>query len=468
MNDDYFPTSYPPISLFPHPLSNSSHHPYPQLCYPCSLTIISHLLPFFTLLSPVFPDISVKNLRAQTMSDDDDRVVPFNLSPQNIETRSPIYRNLYDSFDVRSGLSFCQEFIYHWIHKARKLQISLRSNPKIIVWVDWSRASVYGTPTGSTFTTQVTYSVNGSAVSSQEKFFLLNGSIFFLSHMFNKLNLVHDRNLRVHGATLHFDAFPFANGRKVRFMVLTPLNNNQRLNLEYREFGLEEDLPRPLLLKAVPHHFSVGCLTPHFTEQAPRSIPSNDGLLAWPARASSSATSSPTGNRVRAPPNVTMGAPPMLNPLLAEALNRPPIHPHYWPGYSLFSMPPPGPLYSPTPLPQPLCTVRIPRPQVSTPGGSTSYPVPRKPRRIAPKPSSSSDIDILTVEAPSAPSSTQSVPGPAGGEILSLPLIEGLPAPDSSPPRMTEPTSLVDVESEPPIGDQFQSLQKKRRRNNIA
>ena len=158
----------------------------------------------------------------------------------------------------------------------------------------------------------------------------------------------------------------------------------------------------------------------------------------------------------------------MVNPLLAEALNRPPIHPHYWPGYSLFPLPPPGPLYPPAPLAQPLGTVSIPRPQVSTPGGSTSYPAPRKPRRIAPKPRPSSEIDILTVETQSVPSSSQSVPGPAEREIISLPLIESLPAPDVSPPRMTEPTSLVADESEPPLGDQFQSLQPKRRRNNIA
>ena len=426
-------------------------------------------LPIFTLLSPVFPDTSVKTLQAQTMSDNDDRVAPFNLSPQNIEARSPIYRNLYDSFDVRSGLSFCQEFIYHWLHKARRLQISLRSNPNIVVWVDWSRASIYGTPTGSTFTTQVNYTVNGSAVSSQEKFFLLRGSIFYLSHMFNKLNIVTDRNLRIHGARLHFDSFCFTNGHKVRFMVLTPLNNDHRLNLQYQEFGLEEDLPRPLLLKAIPHNFSVGCLTPQFTEQAPRSIPSNDGLMAYPARAGLASTTSPLGTQARAPPNITLGTPAMLNPLLSEALNRPPIHPHYWSqGYSLFPMPPPGPLYSPNPLPQPLCSVRIPRPQVSAPGESTSYPVPRKPRKIAPKSSSSTDIDILTVEGPSAPSSTQSLPGPAGGEILSLPLIGGLPAPVSSPTRMPEPTSLIDVDSEPPIGDQFQTLNKKRRRHNVV
>ena len=223
----------------------------------------------------------------------------------------------------------------------------------------------------------------------------------------------------------------------------------------------------PLLLKAVPHHFSLGCLTPNFTEQAPRAVPSNGGMLPWPPRASPSASSSPTGSRVQAPPNVTVGAPPMVNPLLAEALNRPPIHPHYWPGYSLFPLPPPGPLYPPAPLAQPLCNVRVPRPQVSTPGGSISYPAPKKPRRIAPKPRPSLEIDILTVEA-SAPSSAQPVSGPSKREIVSLPLIESLPAPDVSPPRMAEPTTLEADESEPPLGDQFQSLGPKQRRNNIA
>ena len=97
------------------------------------------------------------------MSDNEEQVAPFNLCPKGVEERSPIFRNLYDSFDVRSGLSFCEEFIYFWINKARRLQLSLRSNPRIIIWVDWSRAQVYGSPLGSTFTTQVNYMVNGTA-----------------------------------------------------------------------------------------------------------------------------------------------------------------------------------------------------------------------------------------------------------------------------------------------------------------
>ena len=221
----------------------------------------------------------------------------------------------------------------------------------------------------------------------------------------------------------------------------------------------------PLLLKTVPHHFSVG-FPPNFTEQAPRAVPSNGGMLPWPPRARPLAASSPTGSRAPAPPNITVGPPPTIRPLLAEALNRPTIHPHYYPEFSLFPLPPP--LYPPAHLPQPLGAVSSPRTQISAPGSSTSYSATKKPRRIAPKPRKSSEIDILTVETLSVPSSSsQPVSGPAT-EIISLPLIENQPAPSVSPPRMAEPASLVADDSEQPLGDQFQSLQPKRRRNNIA
>ena len=434
---------------------------------------------FFTLLYPVFPELQSRPAAdlpsSDTMSDNEEQVAPFNLCPKGAEERPPIFRNLYDSFDVRSGLSFCEEFIYFWINKARRLQLSLRSNPRIIIWVDWKRSQVYGSPLGSTFTTEVSYMVNGTAVNTQEKFYLLRGSLFYLNHIFNKLNITTDKHLRIHGARLHFDSFSFTNGHKVRYMVLTPLPDESRLNMEFQEYGLEEVLPRPLLLRSQPHHFSVGCLTtPQFAEQAPRSIPTNDGLLAWPARAGFTSTSSPPGGQTRGPPNVSMVPPAMLNPILSQALSRPPSNLHYWPqSYSLFSMPPPGPFHPPGPLPQPYCSIRILTPQVPAPGGPKSHPVPRKLKKIAPKPvSSSSDVDIIsifpsTVEGANAPSSTESLPGTSGGERYSLPPIVGLPAPDSSPTMIPETTSLIEDDQEPPIGDQFINLNKKRRRNNI-
>ena len=102
------------------------------------------------------------------MSDNDEpTVAPFNLCPRGAEERPPIFRNLYDTFEVRSGLSFCEEFIYFWISKSRRLQLSLRSNPRIIIWIDWKRSEVYGSPLSSTFTTEVNFMVNGATVNTQ-------------------------------------------------------------------------------------------------------------------------------------------------------------------------------------------------------------------------------------------------------------------------------------------------------------
>ena len=392
------------------------------------------------------------------MSDNIDPDIPFFLSPQNVENRHPMYKSLYDSFVVHSALSFAQEYTYYWIHRGRRLQLSLRSNPKLVLWVDWSRASIHAAPAGHTFTTQVTYQINGSAVSYQEKFFLLHGSIFFLSHVFNKLNLLHDRQLRAHGATIHYGTFPFTNGVKVRYMVLNNVADPQKLNQEYREFGLEEDLPMPLLLQTVPHHFSVN-LTPNFTERAPRAVPSNGGMLPWP-RPRPATAPSPTGYRPPAPPpNVTVGPPPTISPLLAEALNRPVIHPHYYPEFSLFPLPPP--LYHQAQLPHPIGTVNSTRTQTPAPGSSS-----RKPRRIAPKPRKSPEIDILTIDPLPGPSSSAQPTSVPATEIISLPVMDTQPDTSASPPRMADSDPLA-AEEEAELGDQFQHLGPKRRRNNI-
>ena len=102
------------------------------------------------------------------------------------------------------------------------------------------------------------------------------------------------------------------------------------------------------------------------------------------------------------------------------------------------------------------------RAQTPAPGGST-----RKPRRIAPKPRKSSEIDILTVEPVSVPSSSvQPVSAPAT-EIISLPMMDTQPDTSVSPPRMAETASLA-AEEEEALGDQFQHLGAKRRRNNIV
>ena len=387
------------------------------------------------------------------MSDNIDPDTPFFLSPQHVENHHPMFKSLHDSFPMRSALAFAQEYTWYWIHRARRLQLSLRSSPKLVIWVDWSRASIHAAPAGHTFQTQITYQINGSAVSYQEKFFLLHGSIFFLSHLFNKLNLLHDQQLLAHGASMHYGPFPFTNGMKVRYLVLNNVADPQKLNLEYREFGLEEDLPRPLLLQPTPHQFSVN-LTPNFTERSPRAVPCNGGMLPWPRPPTAP---SPTGYRPQAPPpNVTVGPPPTISPLLAEALNRPVVNPHYFPDFSLFPRPPP--LYHQAQLP-PL-PVNNTRAQAPAPGGSG-----KKPRRIAPKPRKSSEIDIVTVDPVPGPSSSVQ---PTSVPAISLSVMDTEPDTSVSPPRMAEAAPLS-AEEEEELGDQFQSLGPyKRRKNNIV
>ena len=374
------------------------------------------------------------------MSDNIPQDTPFFLSPQHVAAHHPMYKSLSDSFPMRSAIAFTQEYVWYWLHRARRLQLALRSSPKLIIWVDWSRASIHATPGGHLFQTQIVYQINGSPVSYPEKFFLLHSSIFFLSHLFNKVNLLHDEHLLPHGASLQFGEFPFTNGMKVRYLELNCISDPQRLNIEYKEFALEEDLPRPLLLQPTPHQFSVN-LTPNFTERSPRAVPCN-GSLPWPRPP---APPAPTACRPQAPPNVTVGP----HPLLAEALNRP----VYFPDFSLFPRPPP--LYHQAQLPPLPVTTRV---QAPAPGGSSG----KKPRRIAPKPRKSEEIDIVTVSVPGT--SAQPRPVPAS-ETISLPA--GNIEPDTSV-KMEEAVPLSREEEEE-LGDQFQSLGPyKRRKNNIA
>ena len=421
--------------------------PYPQPpLFPDHFSPISSpfLLPSLSLSS------EVKEHHHSDMSDNIPQDTPFFLSPQHVEAHHPMYKSLHDTFPMRSAIAFTQEYVWYWLHRARKLQLALRSSPRLIIWVDWSRASIHAAPGGHLFQTQITYQINGSPVSYPEKFFLLHSSIFFLSHLFNKVNLLHDEHLLPHGASLQYGDFPFTNGMKVRYLVLNCISDPQRLNQEYREFALEEDLPRPLLLQPTPHQFSVN-LTPNFTERSPRAVPCN-GSLPWPR---SPAAPAPTAGRPQGPPNVTVGPPP-ISPLLAEALNRPVVNPHYFPDFSLFPRPPP--LYHQAQLPPLPLTTRV---QAPAPGGSSG----KKPRRIAPKPRKSEEIDIVTVNVPGT--SAQPRPVPAS-ETISLSAGNIEPDTSVSPPRMEEAVPLS-AEEEEELGDQFQSLGPyKRRKNNIA